>query len=415
MNQPLLLQPSGALQVPAIAPIAAIAGRRAYLSHPVKLSLVIPTYNERSNVIQLVEQLAALLDSVMPQEYELILVDDDSPDRTWELAQKLTNQYQPLKVMRRQAERGLSSAVVRGWQVSQGEILAVIDADLQHPPDVLLKLIKAISQGADLAVASRHVEGGGVSEWSIIRRFLSRGAQVVGLAICPGVVGQVSDPMSGYFMVKRQAIAGTILNPQGYKILLEIIGRGNIQKIAEVGYVFQERAAGASKVTWKQYIDYLSHLIKLRACSKASKPKQTFPTDRFLRYGLVGLSGVLIDTAILYLLSTQLGWGMTRSKIAAAEVAIISNFFLNDAWTFADLSRRQKGWSARFKRLLKFNTICSIGLVLGVLILNILYNLVFAQNLKYVSNLISIALVALWNFWIALKLNWRTAAVFKHR
>ena len=132
----------------------------------------------------------------------------------------------------------------------------MIDADLQHPPEVLLKLLQATLDGADLAAASRHVEGGGVSDWSIVRRFLSRGAQMLGLMVCPAVVGRVSDPMSGYFMVRRSAIAGPHLNPVGYKILLEVIGRGNIDQIAEVGYVFQERESGESKVTWKQYVEY---------------------------------------------------------------------------------------------------------------------------------------------------------------
>ena len=407
MIQPLLSPPQGSLKVP----VATSGAKKASRQHSLKFSLVIPTYNERGNVADIVGQLAALLDGFIPDEYELILVDDDSPDRTWQTAQDLTETYPQLRVMRRQKERGLSSAVIRGWQVAQGEILGVIDADLQHPPEVLLKLLQAAIEGADLAVASRHVEGGGVSDWSVIRRFLSRGAQVLGLIVCPSVVGRVSDPMSGYFMVRRSAIAGYSLNPLGYKILLEVIGRGDIQEIAEVGYVFQERASGESKVTWKQYIDYLGHLARLRSQGRIAKIRQKFPIGRFLRYGLVGLSGVFVDMAILYLLSTQLGWGLTRSKLIAAEVAIISNFLWNDAWTFADIAQRQKGWSARLKRLLKFNTICLTGLFLDVLLLNLLYNLVFGQNLKYIANLIAIGLVALWNFWINLKLSWRTAAV----
>ena len=407
MIHPLLSSPQGSLQVPVTTPGMAETGQRSGL----QFSLVIPTYNERGNVAKIVSQLTTLLDGFIPNQYELILVDDDSPDRTWQIAQDLTETYPQLQVMRRQKERGLSSAVIRGWQVAQGEILGVIDADLQHPPEVLLKLLQATLEGADLAVASRHVEGGGVSDWSVVRRFLSRGAQVLGLIVCPAVVGRVSDPMSGYFMVRRSAIAGPALNPLGYKILLEVIGRGDIEEIAEVGYVFQERESGESKVTWKQYVDYLGHLARLRSQGRIARIRQKFPVGRFVRYGLVGLSGVFVDMAILYLLSTQLGWGLTRSKLIAAEVAIISNFLWNDAWTFADIAQRQRGWSARFKRLLKFNTICLIGLILDVLLLNFFYNLVFGQNLKYIANLIAIGLVAVWNFWINLKLSWRTAAV----
>jgi dolichol-phosphate mannosyltransferase len=383
-------------------------GREGPEPEPVlALSLVIPTYNEAANVGVLVEQLTQLLAGVLPHRYELIVVDDDSSDRTWETALALTQTYPHLRVMRRQTERGLSSAVIRGWQVAGGQILGVIDADLQHPPQVLEELLAAMHQGADLAVASRHVIGGGVSDWSLTRRLLSRGAQTLGLLLLPQVVGRVSDPMSGYFMVRRRAIAGPILNPKGYKILLEVLGRGNIHTIAEVGYVFQERQEGASKVTWRQYVDYIHHLLRLRLGGRLSQVHQRFPLGRFVRFGLVGLSGVVVDMVILYLLHSGLGLPLTRSKIIAAEVAIINNFIWNDAWTFADVSLQQQGWSARLKRFGKFNLICLAGLVLNVLVLNLIYNLVFSQRWAYLANLIAIAIVTFWNFWLNLKLSWR--------
>ena len=379
-------------------------------------SLVIPTYNESKNVGKLVSHLVALLDNLLPEQYELILVDDNSPDRTWEVAQQLTSHYPQLRVMRRQQERGLSSAVIRGWQVAQGEILGVIDADLQHPPDTLVQMVNSVrTGGADLAVASRHVAGGGVSDWSFLRRFLSRGAQMLGLLILPGVVGRVTDPMSGYFMVRRSAIAGPTLNPLGYKILLEVIGRGRVGEIAEVGYVFQEREAGESKVTWKQYVEYLGHLVRLRSRGRIARIRQKFPIGRFLRFGLVGLSGVFVDMVVLYLLSDPgtLAWGLTRSKIIAGEVAIFNNFLWNDAWTFADVAQSQQGMTARLKRFLKFNVVCLSGLVLNVLLLNLLFNVVFGQQYRYAANLIAIAVVTAWNFWMNLKLSWRVTEVNK--
>ncbi|WP_442786421.1 glycosyltransferase [Leptothoe sp. PORK10 BA2] len=378
-------------------------------------SLVIPTYNESKNVGKLVSHLCTLLDNLLPHQYELILVDDNSPDRTWEVAQELMAQYPQLRVMRRQTERGLSSAVIRGWQVARGEILGVIDADLQHPPDTLGQMVKRVQAGADLAVASRHVEGGGVSDWSLLRRILSRGAQMLGLLILPGVVGRVTDPMSGYFMVRRRAIAGHTLNPVGYKILLEVIGRGQVGDIAEVGYVFQERASGESKVTWKQYLEYLGHLVRLRSRGRIARIRQKFPIGRFLRFGLVGLSGVFVDMAVLYLLSdpNTLAWGLTRSKILAGEVAILNNFLWNDAWTFADVARSQKGIAARLKRFFKFNAVCLSGLVLNVLLLNLIFNVVFGQQYRYLANLVAIAVVTAWNFWMNLKLSWRVTEVKK--
>ncbi|GFE70358.1 glycosyltransferase [Chroococcus sp. FPU101] len=378
-----------------------------------QLSLVIPTYNEGRNVQKIVSQLSQLLDTAIINDYELIIVDDDSPDRTWEIAQSLLSDYPQLRVMRRQQERGLASAVIRGWQVARGDILGVIDGDLQHPPEILLKLLFAIQNGSDLAVASRHVEGGGVSQWSFVRRFLSRGAQLLGLIILPSVVGRVTDPMSGYFLVRRSSIADINLNPMGYKILLEIIGRGRIGKISEVGYVFAERTAGESKVTWKQYIEYILHLARLRSRGRVAFLRQrfNFPIIRLIRFGLVGLSGVFVDMALFYLLSdpSTLAWGLTRSKIIAAEVAILNNFFWNDFWTFREISSHQKGWSQRLKRLLKFNLICLMGVILNVLILNLLFN-GFGLN-RYLANLIAIAIVTFWNFWINLKLNWRVTEV----
>lgn len=395
---PLIVPPDGPLCISQQPSLSAA-------ETPVQFSLVIPTYKESGNVESIVKQLTRLLDGYIPGDYELILVDDDSPDGTWEIAQDLTATFSQLRVMRRQQERGLSSAVIRGWQAARGEILGVIDADLQHPPEVLLKLLSEVQQGADMAVASRHVEGGGVSEWSVVRRFLSRGAQVLGLIILPNVVGRVTDPMSGYFMVRRSAIAESTMNPKGYKILLEVIGRGNIVQIAEVGYVFQERLEGESKVTWKQYIDYIHHLAKLRSRGRITRLRQKFPVDRFLRFGVVGFSGLAVDMAMFFLLFTHLGLGLTTSNVLSAETAIINNFIWNDAWTFADFSKQQQGWGARLKRFLKFNTICLAGLVLNTLLVNLLFN-VFGIN-AFLAKLIAIALVTAWNFWLNLKLSWR--------
>ncbi|MEH1907802.1 MAG: glycosyltransferase [Nostoc sp.] len=403
----LLTVPTGPLKISELPPKhVGISGES------IDLSLVIPTYKERDNIQNVVSILSQLLDESIPGNYELIVVDDDSPDRTWEIAESLTPEYPQLRVMRRQQERGLSSAVIRGWQAATGSILGVIDGDLQHPPEVLMQLLRSVEQGADLAVASRHVEGGGVSSWSVVRRFLSRGAQLLGLVILPGVLGRVSDPMSGYFMVRRSAIANATLNPVGYKILLEVIGRGKVDQVAEVGYVFCERKEGESKVTWKQYIDYIHHLVRLRLSTgrvgRLSR-KVNFPIGRFLRFGLVGLSGVFVDLTVFYLLRTVIHLGLTRSTILSAGVAIINNFLWNDLWTFGDISQKQRDPHQRFKRFLKFSAICLAGVILQALIINFLYN-VLGIN-EYLAKLMAIAVATIWNFWINLKLSWRVTDV----
>jgi dolichol-phosphate mannosyltransferase len=395
----LLLVPTGIFQIPE-----AVATLEPHDIDALKLSLILPTYNEGGNIQSIIGILSQLLDGVIPGKYELIVVDDNSPDRTWEIATELLSAYPQLRVMRRITERGLSTAVIRGWQVARGEILGVIDADLQHPPEILLQLLQEIDRGADLAVASRHVEGGGVSEWSWIRRVLSRGAQMLGLIILPEVIGRLSDPMSGYFMVRRQSLEGRILSPVGYKILIEVAARGKINWIAEAGYVFRERQTGESKVTWKQYVEYIQHLLKLRLSKSAV----------FIRFCLVGLTGVVVDLGIFYILRKVLGLGLTRSAIFSAEIAIFNNFLWNDLWTFADISRRQIGGQQRFKRFVKFNLVCLSGVILQTLIINIIYNF-FQLNeglgkiapIDILAKLIAIVLVTFWNFWFNLKLSWR--------
>jgi dolichol-phosphate mannosyltransferase len=404
----LLTAPTGALRIPKY-PVSRVGSRDSIL-----FSLIIPTYNERDNIANVVQVLSKLLDSSIDDDYEIIVVDDDSPDRTWEIAASLQNHYPQLRVMRRIGERGLSQAVIRGWQAAKGKILGVIDGDLQHPPNVMLQLLRAVEEGADLAVGSRHVDGGGVSSWSFARRFLSRGAQLLGLIILPRVLGRVSDPMSGYFLVRRDSVAEVTLHPVGYKILLEVIGRGDIQEIAEVGYVFNERVEGESKVTWKQYIDYLRHLIRLRLTTghlgRINK-RFNFPISRFLRFGVVGFSGLGVDLTVFYILRQIVGLGLTRSTILSAEMAIINNFLWNDIWTFRDISRWQTGKGARLKRFLKFNVICLAGVILQALIVNLLYNILKVN--EYLAKLIAIAVVVLWNFWVNLKLSWRVTDVQK--
>ncbi|MBD2137012.1 glycosyltransferase family 2 protein [Anabaena sp. FACHB-1237] len=403
----LLTVPTGTLKIPEVT-------QNIDENDAIFLSLVIPTYKERDNIEKIVSILSTLLDEVMLNNYELIIVDDDSPDLTWQVAQSLVPDYPQLRVMRRVEERGLSSAVIRGWQAARGQILGVIDGDLQHPPEVLTQLVDQIKAGADLALASRHVDGGGVSSWSVVRRFLSRGAQVLGLIILPGVLGRVTDPMSGYFMVRRSAIADVTMNPVGYKILLEVIGRGNIREIAEVGYVFCERNEGESKVTWKQYIEYIQHLIRLRVSTgRLGKIRQkiNFPIGRFLRFGAVGFSGVFVDLAIFHLLRTVITLGLTRSTILSAEVAILNNFLWNDVWTFGDISRKQQGKRQRLKRFLKFNVVCLAGIIIQALVINLLYNSL-GMN-QYLAKLMAIAVATIWNFWVNLKLNWRVTDVSK--
>jgi dolichol-phosphate mannosyltransferase len=366
------------------------------------LSLVLPTYNESAHINAIVEQLVATLDGIPGLKYEIIIVDDDSPDRTWEKALQLSQKFPQARAIRRQHQRDLSTAVLQGWQAARGEIFGVMDADLQHPPETITELWGAMTRGADLAVASRNVEGGGVNDWTLPRRIVSRGAQLLGLVVVPEAAGKVSDPMSGYFMVRRSALEGRELKPLGYKILMEVLARGGVQKISEVPYVFRETPERPSKHSPAVFAQYLKHLSRLRI--------HLLKTSPFVRFCIVGASGTLIDTTMLFLLSDPrtLNWSLTGSKIIAAEVALANNFTWNDLWTFGKFSKRQNSFHQRARRFLKFNLLCSVGIILNLIILNIGFK-VFHMN-RYIANLSAIFVVTFWNYNTNRKLSWRTTA-----
>jgi len=372
------------------------------LDSALDLSLVLPTYNEGKNIGPIIEKLVPVLDSVDHLRYEIIVVDDDSPDHTWEKALELAEKYPQVRVIRRQSERGLSTAVIRGWQIARGKILGVMDADLQHPPEVAAKVAQEMLRGADLGIASRHIEGGGVSDWSLVRRFISRSAQMIGFMLLPEVVGRISDPMSGFFMIRRSALQGRTLSPLGYKILIEVLGRGQVGWISEVPYTFRERVEGSSKLTNRIYFEYFQHLLRLRL--------YLLQVSSFFRFCVVGCSGVVIDMSLLFVLSDpkMLAWGLTRSKVLAAEAALLNNFIWNDLWTFGAVSRHQNTMGQRVKRFFKFNAICSLGIFFNVVILNIEFNWLHMD--RYLANLIAIGLVTLWNYKSNKEFSWRVTA-----
>jgi dolichol-phosphate mannosyltransferase len=387
------LQPTGPLIVEDVA------------STELDLSVVLPTYNESANILAAVDALTRVLQQLRDTSYEIIIVDDDSPDRTWELAAAQAREpgYEHVRVMRRMGEKGLATAVIRGWQASRGAAIGVMDADLQHPAQVMASLFQSIRGGATVAVGSRAAQGGGVSDWSFARRLISRVAQIIGIIVLPEVVGRVSDPMSGCFILRRNAIAGMRLNPTGYKILIEVLSVVRAPRIAEVGYVFCERQEGGSKVSTRIYLQYLQHLMRLRI--------RLLLQSGFVRFSMVGALGVVVDMSVLFLLSdpSTLHWGLTRSKAIAAELAIGSNFLLNDAWTFADRVEGNRGGRAKLLRFIKFNILCGFGLLLNVLILNALFNLL-GMN-RYLANALAIVAVSVVNYYLNLKFGWRVTSV----
>jgi dolichol-phosphate mannosyltransferase len=231
----------------------------------IEISLVVPTFNESENVREFLTALRGVLESVAPGRYEIIVVDDDSPDRTWELAAELD--FPEVRVVRRRGERGLASAVIRGWQAALGRVIGTINADFQHPPEIMDAMVRAAAD-ADLVVASRHAEGGGFGDWHWFRQLASHFAHRAGLMVLPEVFRRLSDPLSGCYLVRRAAIEGEELHPLGYKTLIEITVRGRIERIRECPYVMRDRVRGQSKMGPRQTLQFFLHLLRLRKASR---------------------------------------------------------------------------------------------------------------------------------------------------
>jgi dolichol-phosphate mannosyltransferase len=215
------------------------------------ISVIVPTYNEAGSLPPLVDR----LDKAMAgHTWELVVVDDGSPDGTADVAARLSAQH-PVWVVRRPGKAGLASAVIAGFKEARGDILVVMDADLSHPPETVPALIKAIDDGADLAVGSRYVTGGATMDWPLQRRVVSRVACLMGNALVP-----VHDATSGFFAVRRSAIDGVHLNAIGFKIGFEVIARARTKKIVEIAYTFRDRELGASKFGRREVMQYLQQL-----------------------------------------------------------------------------------------------------------------------------------------------------------
>jgi dolichol-phosphate mannosyltransferase len=277
------------------------------------ISVVVPTYNEAENLPELLERLDRALAG---RSYEVVVVDDGSPDGTAEVAKRLSGRY-PVRVLVREGRRGLSSAVVEGARLAAGEVIVVMDADLQHPPELVPKLAEAAERGC-LAVASRYVKGGAVKGWPWHRRLVSRGAVLLARILLPEARG-VKDAVSGFFAYRRDCIAN--IKPTGlYKILLDVLVQCRPKCVVEVPYVFGLRTRGRSKLGARHILDYIKQVLALARW-------------RPFKFAAVGASGIGVAFAVLYLTSSL---PTPLSVALAIETSLTSNYLLNRRWTFAE-------------------------------------------------------------------------------
>ena len=283
------------------------------------ISIVIPTFNEKENLEELLRRIDSTLRGL---DYEVIIVDDNSPDGTAEEALKLSDRY-PVRVMLRTERLGLSSAVLDGIKMARGDIICVMDADLQHPPELLKELYERVLEN-EIVIASRYVKGGSVEGWSFLRRLISRASILLARLLIPKVRG-IRDTSSGYFMLRKGCLNPEV-NPRGFKILLEILAKTECTRIYEVPYSFGLRRHGESKLGLGTMINYAIQLLEL------SSP--------FVRFSIIGALGTLVNLLSLYAMRYFLGLEHELASIIAIEISLLNNFILNDIWTFR---KRRRG------------------------------------------------------------------------
>ncbi|HTX51198.1 MAG TPA: glycosyltransferase family 2 protein, partial [Caulobacteraceae bacterium] len=318
-----------------------------------QLSVVAPTFNERANVERLIAKLESALAGAA---WEVIFVDDDSPDGTAALVKELAARDRRVRCLKRVGRRGLSGAVIEGMLASAAPFVAVIDADLQHDESLLPRMLATLQAGeADLAIGSRYLHAEGLDKGLSPLRKL--GSQVATALARRALKTPVSDPVSGFFMIRRDLVdrvAGR-LEPSGFKVLFDLIASQPAPlRIAELPYAFQVREAGESKMDGRVVLEYFG-LVAAKLSGDVISPRMAF-------FALVGLSGIAVHMAVLTLTQTS-GMRFWEGQSLAALVAMSSNYLVNNAVTYRD--RRRKGWGL-LAGYLRFAVRCSISLVANV-------------------------------------------------
>lgn len=311
------------------------------------VSVVVPTYKEVANLKELKERLESVRQAF--SAFEWIIVDDNSQDGIEEWYANLDEESRRwIRLIVRQNERGLSTAVLRGFSEAKNEILTVMDADLSHPPEKIPELCQMLSQ-ADMVIGSRYVKGGQVEEgWTLFRWINSKVATLLARPFT-----SAKDPMSGFFALRRESfLAADALSPIGYKIGLELIVKAKLQKVKEVPIFFADRKRGQSKLNLGEQLNYLRHLRRLANYKFGN-------WSYFAQFGLVGLSGSLVNLiflSIFDLAGMRLDWAVGLS----IWISMTTNFFLNRLITFS-YAKESNAWSQYFGFVLS----CSMGAIVN--------------------------------------------------
>jgi len=359
-----------------------------------QLTVIVPTFNERDNVIEVVSRLERCLQG---KAWEVIFVDDDSADGTAAHVREIARRDSRVRCIQRIGRRGLSSACVEGMLSSCAPFLAVIDGDCQHDETVLPRMLEFLERGeADVVVGTRYTAGGGIGSWDASRAKMSRFATSLSRAV---IKHDLSDPMSGFFALRREVLERSVRNLSsiGFKILLDLIASSpEPLRVKEVPYEFRNRRAGESKLDSQAVWDYFMLL--------ADKLIGGAVPVRFVSFALIGAVGVFVHFSVLTALFRWAALSFTVSQAGAAAVAMVSNFTLNNALTYRDM--RLKGWRW-VTGLMSFSLTCSLGALANVGVASYLFK---RNTLWALSALIGIVVGAVWNYAMTASYTWTKKA-----
>jgi dolichol-phosphate mannosyltransferase len=353
-----------------------------------ELSVIVPTFKERGNVAELVRRLDLALSGLA---WEVIFVDDNSPDGTAAAVKQLARTDSRVRCLKRVGRRGLAGACIEGMLSSAAPYVAVIDADLQHDEKVLPAMLGKLQAGqADLVAATRYVAGGSAASFSEGRGTISR----LATRMTQSLVGTpLSDPMSGFFMMRRDRFdeIAPRLSPAGFKILLDIAA-GSHLRIAEQPYNFGERFDGESKFNIQIGVEFLGLLL--------AKMTGDLVDPRFIFFAIVGSIGLLVHLSVLFG-GLLLHEPFRAAQVIATFVAMTSNFLLNNELTYRD--RRLKGWDM-LRGFVLFCLVCSVGVLANVDLASWLY---VERPIWWVAGAVGAVMSVLWNYAMSTLFVWR--------
>jgi dolichol-phosphate mannosyltransferase len=356
-----------------------------------QLSVIVPTFNERDNVTTLFRRVEAALAGVA---FEIIFVDDNSPDGTWEVVRALARDDSRVRCLRRIGRRGLSGACIEGILASSAPCAAVIDADLQHDETQLPVMLKLLQRGeADLVVGSRYIEGGSADSFNKHRA----GASALATEVAKRALRvKIADPMSGFFMIRRDRFEQLAprLSTQGFKILLDVVAtaRGDL-KVKEIPYTFGSRLHGESKLDSMVALDFLGLVL--------AKLTRDVVSLRFLLFAMVGSIGLLVHFAALFAALEVFELPFPEAQACGALLAMTSNFILNNFLTYRD--QRLKGF-AILRGLLLFYLVCSVGLFANV---GVAFSVYDQEPIWWLAGAAGALMGVVWNYAMSGLFVWR--------